>query len=65
MTDKQKPKRGRPRIHPPGYRASGPPPDTPLRLGEERRAWLKKTYGGYQAGIKQLIDAAMSHDTDR
>lgn len=61
MPDQPKPKkRGRPRVHPEGYRASGPPPDTTARLGEARRAWLLARFGGYQAGLVRLIDDAMA-----
>ena len=34
-------------------------PDSSLRLGPTRRAWLVERYGGIQQGIKALIDQAM------
>ena len=34
-------------------------PDSSLRLGPARRAWLVARYGGIQQGIKALIDQAM------
>lgn len=39
---------------------SGTVPNTLLHLDAMQRAWLLKTFGGYQQGIRELVEAAMT-----
>lgn len=42
------------------HRKGGPAPNTSLWLDAMQRTWLKRTFGGYQQGIRELVEAAMT-----
>lgn len=41
-------------------RKGGTTPNTILWLDTMQRLWLKQTFGGYQQGIRELVEAAMT-----
>lgn len=42
------------------HRKSGTKSNTSLWLEPFHKRWLKQTFGGYQPGIRELIEAAMT-----